>query len=58
MILPLGVWLLSGVDSEPLFNSKLGQRKLAVQISQTLHWAACLDVCRAAGTATVLELGA
>lgn len=52
-----GVRLLSGVDGDVVFDVRAGRRKLAAQISQTLHWSACLDGCRAAGAETVLELG-
>ena len=55
-VLP-GVRLLSGVDGEAVFDVQAGRRKLAAQISQTLHWAACLDSCHAAGATVVLELG-
>jgi [acyl-carrier-protein] S-malonyltransferase len=35
----------------------MGAEKLARQIEQTVNWAACMESCRAAGVATVLELG-
>lgn len=54
---PSGVRLLSGVDGDAVLDVPEGREKLAAQISQTLHWAACLDACRAAGAETVLELG-
>lgn len=52
-----GVRLLSGVDGEVVFDVQAGSRKLAAQISHPLHWAACLDGCRAAGASRVLEFG-
>ena len=52
-----GVRLLSGVDGNAVFDGREGSRKLAAQISQTLHWSACLDGCQAAGAEAVLELG-
>ena len=51
------VRLLSGVDGDVVFDVRKGSHKLAAQISQPLHWSACLDECRAAGAETVLELG-
>lgn len=54
---PGGVRLLSGVDGDAVLDVPAGLRKLAAQIGQTLHWAACLDGCRAAGAEAVLELG-
>ena len=54
---PAGVRLLSGVDADVVFDVREGSAKLAAQISQTLHWSACLDACRAAGAETILELG-
>ncbi len=54
---PPGIRLLSGVDGEVVFDVPAGSRKLAAQISHTLHWAACLDSCLAAGVETALELG-
>ncbi len=54
---PSGVRLLSGVDGGAVFDVGVGLDKLALQISQTVDWAACMDACRAAGVAKVLELG-
>ncbi len=55
--IPAGIRLLSGVDGDPVLDPSEGSQKLAAQISQTLHWAACLDACRAAGVEAILELG-
>lgn len=55
--LPSRTRLLSGVDGDAVLDLPEGRRKLAAQISQTLHWAACLDACQAAGAETFLELG-
>ncbi len=52
-----GVRLLSGIDGEAVFDVDAGLDKLALQIRQTVDWAACMDSCRAAGVSRVLELG-
>ena len=54
---PSGVRLLSGVDGQAVFNVRAGLDKLALQMQQTIDWAACMDACRGAGVAKVLELG-
>ena len=54
---PSGLRLLSGVDGGAVFDVSAGLDKLASQISQTIDWAACMDACRGAGVAKVLELG-
>ena len=55
--LPNGTRLFSGVDGEPVFDLADGRRKLAMQISQTVQWAACLEACREAGADIFLETG-
>ena len=52
-----GVRLLSGIDGETVFGIDAGLDKLALQIQQTVDWAACMDSCRSAGVSRVLELG-
>ncbi len=52
-----GVRLLSGVDGAPVFDVAAGLDKLAMQIRQTVDWAACMDGCRSAGVSRILELG-
>jgi [acyl-carrier-protein] S-malonyltransferase len=54
---PLGVRLLSGIDGDTVFDVRTGADKLARQIQQTVDWAACMQSCRAAGVARVVELG-
>jgi [acyl-carrier-protein] S-malonyltransferase len=54
---PLGVRLLSGIDGDTVFDVRTGADKLARQIQQTVDWAACMQSCRAAGVAKVVELG-
>ncbi|GJE57581.1 hypothetical protein EKPJFOCH_4098 [Methylobacterium thuringiense] len=49
--------LISGLDGTTVFAAKAGLEKLALQISQTLDWAACLVACREYGVDQVLELG-
>lgn len=49
--------LLSGLDGAPVFNVEAGAEKLALQISRTIDWAACLDAAREEGADVVLELG-
>ena len=54
---PSGVRLLSGVDGEAVFDVRAGLDKLALQIRQTIDWAACMDACRSSGVEKVFELG-
>jgi [acyl-carrier-protein] S-malonyltransferase len=54
---PSGVRLLSGIDGDAVFDVRAGADKLARQIQQTVDWAACMQSCRAAGVAKVIELG-
>ncbi|ACL58087.1 acyltransferase domain-containing protein [Methylobacterium nodulans] len=49
--------LISGLDGAPVFDMRAGLHKLALQISRTIDWAACLEACREYGAQTVLELG-
>ena len=55
--LPTGVRLLSGVDGAAVFDLRAGLHKLALQISHTVDWAACLRSCVEAGATAFLELG-
>jgi [acyl-carrier-protein] S-malonyltransferase len=54
---PADVRLLSGIDGAAVFDVGAGADKLARQIKQTVDWAACMESCRAAGVAKVVELG-
>lgn len=54
---PPGVRLISGVDGAPVLHLDDGLRKLALQVGQTVDWAACMESCRAAHSQRVLELG-
>jgi [acyl-carrier-protein] S-malonyltransferase len=49
--------LLSGIDGDTIHDMETGIDKLALQISTTIDWAACLESCRSAGAAAALELG-
>jgi [acyl-carrier-protein] S-malonyltransferase len=49
--------LLSGIDGDAVHDVAEGSDKLARQICTTVNWAACLESCREAGAASVLELG-
>lgn len=49
--------LLSGVDGSAVVDVATGLDKLALQISQTVQWAACLQGCVEAGATAFLELG-
>jgi len=49
--------LLSGLDGATVFRHVEGREKLALQISRTIDWAACLEACREYGADRVLELG-
>lgn len=52
-----GVRLISGVDGAPVLRLRDGLQKLALQVRQTVDWAACMESCRAARPQRVLELG-
>ena len=54
---PRDLRLISGIDGTPVRRIADGLDKLAAQISTTIDWAACMDSCRAARPACVLELG-
>ena len=49
--------LVSGLDGATVFDPGTGLDKLALQISRTIDWAACLEACREYGADRVLELG-
>ena len=49
--------LLRGIDAETVRDPRAGLRKLALQVAQTIDWAACLQACREAGATRFLELG-
>ena len=49
--------LLSGIDGAAVFDVPAGEAKLALQIRQTVDWAACMDSCRALGVTKFIELG-
>lgn len=49
--------LVSGLDGAAVFRAEEGLEKLAVQISRTIDWAACLEACGEYGADRVLELG-
>jgi [acyl-carrier-protein] S-malonyltransferase len=55
--IPADVRLLSGIDGAAVFDVRVGADKLARQVTQTVDWAACMQSCRAAGVAKVVELG-
>lgn len=55
--LPPGVRLLSGIDGDSIYDVAAGVDKLALQIQQTVDWAACMESMRAAGASKMLELG-
>lgn len=52
-----GPRLLSGLDGMPVFDAEAGAEKLALQISHTIDWAACLEAILEDGADAVLELG-
>ncbi len=49
--------LVSGLDGAVVFDAKAGLEKLALQISRTIDWAACLTACGEYGADHILELG-
>lgn len=54
---PRDVRLISGIDGMPVRRIADGLAKLAAQVSTTIDWAGCMDACRAARPARLLELG-
>eukprot|EP01035_Chromulina_nebulosa_P030756 gene30756-40911_t len=52
-----GARLFSGIDGEVVLNAAPGAEKLALQISQPVQWAACLEACIEAGATAFFELG-
>jgi [acyl-carrier-protein] S-malonyltransferase len=52
-----GLRLISGIDGTPVTDVTKGLDKLAAQISQTVHWADCLEGCIESGATAFLELG-
>jgi [acyl-carrier-protein] S-malonyltransferase len=54
---PPGVRLYSGLDGAPVFDVAEGLRKFAGQVSQTVHWQACLQACVEGGASAFLETG-
>jgi [acyl-carrier-protein] S-malonyltransferase len=53
----VSVRLFSGIDGSSVLDIPAGVDKLAVQISTTVQWSACLQGCVEAGASTFLELG-
>ena len=51
------VRILSGIDGTAVHDVAAGLDKLAAQISQTVHWDACLQAAVEAGATCFLELG-
>lgn len=49
--------LFSGIDGDAVLDAKNDVNRLALQISQPIRWAACLDGCVEAGAIAFLELG-
>ncbi|URD37204.1 acyltransferase domain-containing protein [Methylobacterium tardum] len=49
--------LISGLDGGAVFRAEEGLEKLAIQISRTIDWSACLEACGEYGADRVLELG-
>jgi [acyl-carrier-protein] S-malonyltransferase len=52
-----GIRLFSGIDAESVLDAKSDVNKLAMQISQPIQWARCLESCVEAGAVAFLELG-
>lgn len=49
--------VLAGLDGAPVFAPARAQEVLAVQLAETIDWAACLDGMRERGCSILLELG-
>lgn len=54
---PPAVRLVCSIDGMPVRGMRAALDRLAAQIATRIDWAACLDACRAAVPARVLELG-
>jgi [acyl-carrier-protein] S-malonyltransferase len=52
-----GTRLFSGIDGDAVLDAKNDVNKLALQISQPIQWARCLESCVEAGAVAFLELG-
>jgi [acyl-carrier-protein] S-malonyltransferase len=52
-----GTRLFSGIDGDSVLDPINDVNKLALQISQPIRWATCLDACVEAGAIAFLELG-
>ena len=52
-----GTRLFCGIDGTAVLDIAAGVDKLALQISQPVHWADCLESCVEAGANAFLELG-
>jgi [acyl-carrier-protein] S-malonyltransferase len=52
-----GTRLFSSMDAQPVLEGPRSIAKLALQLSQPVQWAACLEACIEAGADTFLELG-
>lgn len=52
-----GTRLISSIDAQPVLDGARSIAKLALQLSEPVQWAACLEACIEAGTDTFLELG-
>jgi len=52
-----GTRLFTGIDGAVVFNGPAAMDKLALQLSQPVRWAACLEACVEAGADSFLELG-
>lgn len=52
-----GTRLFSGIDGAMVLNGPADLDTLALQLSQPVQWAACLDACVEAGADAFLELG-
>ena len=52
-----GIRLFSGIDGDSVLDAKNDVNKLALQISQSIQWATCLEGCVEAGAGAFLELG-
>lgn len=52
-----GTRLFSGIDGDSVLDAKNDVNKLALQISQPIQWARCMDACVEAGAIAFLELG-
>ncbi|HEY4074851.1 MAG TPA: acyltransferase domain-containing protein [Herbaspirillum sp.] len=49
--------VLAGISGKPIRDAKTAKEALSRQLSDTIHWSACMDACAESGITVALELG-